>query len=197
MEEGKQSDFYCRKCKLQFGKKLDFDLHLSLVHGEKVVIKTETKSNLSESELDKEMSEDHRENNSYKCEICHSCFKVRGNLNKHERDFVLQVRCRELDIFKFFEKLLGNFLDLFGKFWEFFRSIFWEEFFGRNVFEDFLREFFWEDILGGIFGEKIWGGGIFFGGYFWENFFGRIFLGGFFGRIFLGGILWEELLSRN
>ena len=83
MEEAEQQDLFCIQCKLQFGKKLVFDLHLSLVHGKKVEIKTKAKSNLSESELDEEMSEDHRGNNSYKCEICHSCFKLRGNLKKH------------------------------------------------------------------------------------------------------------------
>ena len=59
---------------MQFGKKLVFDLHLSLVHGEKVEIKTESKRNLSESELDEDMSEDNVGNNSYECEICKTCF---------------------------------------------------------------------------------------------------------------------------
>ena len=113
---------------------------------------------------------------------CHPWLEVSDRRNKHKRDFVLQVRCRELDIFKFFEKLLGNFLDLFGKFWKFFRSIFWEEFFGRNVFEDFFGRIFWEEFLGKKFG----------GGFFW-----RIFLGGFFGEDFLGGFFWEEFFGRN
>ena len=81
-----------------------------------------------------------------------------------------------------FEKLLGNFLDLFGKFCEFFRSIFWEECFGRNVFEDFFGRIFWEE----FFGKN------FLGGFFW-----RIFLGGFFWEDFLGGFFWEEFFGRN
>ena len=32
---------FCEKCSLQFGKKYVFDLHLSLVHGEKIEIKSE------------------------------------------------------------------------------------------------------------------------------------------------------------
>ena len=83
MEEAKQKDLFCILCKLQFGKKLVFDLHLSLVHGKKVEIKTEAKSNLSESELDEEMSEDHGGNISYDCEICQACFKLKGNLKQH------------------------------------------------------------------------------------------------------------------
>ena len=51
---------------------------------------------------------------------------------------------------KYVEKLFGIFLDFGGNFREFFRRIFWEE-------------FFWEKFLGG---------------FFWEDFFGRIFLGG-------------------
>ena len=34
-------DFYCKRCSLQFGKKYVFDLHLSLVHGEKIEVKSE------------------------------------------------------------------------------------------------------------------------------------------------------------
>ena len=50
-------------------------------------------------------------------------------INKPERVFGLQVRCRELDVFKIleiFEKLFGNFLDLLGNF---LGGIFWKEFF--------------------------------------------------------------------
>jgi hypothetical protein len=36
-------DFFCKKCTLQFGKKYVFDLHLSLVHGEKMKVKIEPK----------------------------------------------------------------------------------------------------------------------------------------------------------
>ena len=32
---------FCEKCSIQFGKKYVFDLHLSLVHGEKIEIKSE------------------------------------------------------------------------------------------------------------------------------------------------------------
>ena len=34
-------DFFCDKCNLQFGKKYVFDLHLSLVHGVEIKVKTE------------------------------------------------------------------------------------------------------------------------------------------------------------
>ena len=62
-------------------------------------------------------------------------FSVKIWKNKPERVFGLQVRCRELDIFK-----IRNFLDIFGIFEgnildfleEFFGGIFWEDFFWRN-----------------------------------------------------------------
>ena len=75
---------FCILCKLQFGKKLVFDLHLSLVHGKKVEIKTEENNDFSESELDKDTTtEDHGRNISYECEICKTCFKLKANLKKH------------------------------------------------------------------------------------------------------------------
>ena len=83
MEEARQQDLFCIQCKLQFGKKIVFDLHLSLVHNKKVEIKTEAKSNFTETELDKDISKDHDGSNSYECEICQACFKLKGNLKKH------------------------------------------------------------------------------------------------------------------
>ena len=34
-------DFYCLRCSLQFDKKSIFDMHLSIVHGERIEIKEE------------------------------------------------------------------------------------------------------------------------------------------------------------
>ena len=36
-------NLFCNKCSLQFDKKYVFDLHLSLVHGEKIEVKSEPK----------------------------------------------------------------------------------------------------------------------------------------------------------
>ena len=84
MEEAKQQDLFCLQCNLQFGKKLVFDLHLSLVHGKKFDTKTEAKGDFSEPDLDEDTtSKDQGENNSYQCEICQRCFKVKGNLKTH------------------------------------------------------------------------------------------------------------------
>ena len=87
-----------------------------------------------------------------------------------ERVFGLQVRCRELDIFKLFEKLFGDFLDLFWIFWEIFLV-----FLGLFV-KYFLVVSFREVILGGYFLEN----------FFWRIFWGEDFLGGFFERNSLG-----------
>ena len=83
MEAAKQQDLFCIQCNLQFGKKIVFDQHLSLVHNKKVEIKTKTKSNFSETELDEDVSKDNDGNNSYKCEICQAYFKLKGSLKKH------------------------------------------------------------------------------------------------------------------
>ena len=84
--------------------------------------------------------------------------------NKPERVFGLQVRCRELDIFKI-RNFFRNCLEIFWIYQGFFWGIFW-------IFLGFFI------IFGGIFWEE------FFGRIFWEGFFLKIFLGGFFGRIF-------------
>ena len=36
-------NLFCTKCSLQFDKKYVYDLHLSLVHGEKIEVKSEPK----------------------------------------------------------------------------------------------------------------------------------------------------------
>jgi ankyrin repeat protein len=79
-------------------------------------------------------------------------------INKPERVFGLQVRCRELDIFKI-RNFLRNCLKKFIIFSGFLGGIFW--IFLGFFLEDFFGGFFWEEFFGRIF-------------------FGRIFLGGFF-----------------
>ena len=76
--------------------------------------------------------------------------------NIPERVFGLQVRYRELDIFKirnFFEKFFGNFLEFFGIFWGNFLDCFWRNFLERIFWENFFRriswgeDFFWEELF--------------------------------------------------
>ena len=103
--------------------------------------------------------------------------------NKPKRDFGLQVRCKELDIFKIlhiFEKMFGKVLDFLGGI---FSRIFCEDFFLEEFFGDiFLDNLFWDN---------------FFGGFFWEDFLGRIFVEEFFGRNYLVEINKELMfLSR-
>ena len=74
-------DFYCEQCSLQFGKKLVFDLHLSLVHGKKIHIKTE--SNICDSQESEELLTSHKNNKYAKCETCNSCFSSNFSLKKH------------------------------------------------------------------------------------------------------------------
>ena len=99
-----EMDFFCKKCSLQFGKKYVYDLHLSLVHGEKMEVKTEPlnseeNSTKIKNELTncKEKFQDSREtvgekeasyhvvHKSIKCNICDATFKTNQNLKKHIR----------------------------------------------------------------------------------------------------------------
>ena len=70
-------DFFCKNCKLQFGKKYVFDLHLSLVHGKQMIeVKTEPidgEENVQEPEIfEKDSSKVHGQNIEVKFEpiIC-------------------------------------------------------------------------------------------------------------------------------
>ena len=74
-------DFFCEECALQFGKKLVFDLHLSLVHGKKTNIKTE--QNIIDSQESDELFPSHKNNKYTRCETCNSCFSSNFSLKKH------------------------------------------------------------------------------------------------------------------
>ena len=74
-------DFFCEECALQFGKKLVFDLHLSLVHGKKTHIKTEP--NIIDSQESEKLFPSHKINKYARCETCNSCFSSNFSLKKH------------------------------------------------------------------------------------------------------------------
>ena len=74
-------DFFCEECALQFGKKLVFDLHLSLVHRKKTNIKT--KPNICDSQESEELFPSHKNNKYARCETCNSCFSSNFSLKKH------------------------------------------------------------------------------------------------------------------
>ena len=73
-------DFFCERCSLQFGKKYVFDLHLSLVHGEKIEVKVELplcEENLQDSQISEKefscQSLDKREK-PFNCNMCNASF---------------------------------------------------------------------------------------------------------------------------
>ena len=79
-------DLFCNKCSLQFGKKYVFDLHLSLVHGEKMEVKIEpliSEENFQEPKTSEQVVSDHVVDTGLKCTICYSIFKTKQNLKKH------------------------------------------------------------------------------------------------------------------
>jgi hypothetical protein len=97
-------DFFCKKCSLQFDKKYVYDLHLSLVHGEKMEVKTESLNSEEYSTKIKnellnceEKFQEPREtvgekeasnllvHKSIKCNICDATFKTNQNLKNHIR----------------------------------------------------------------------------------------------------------------
>ena len=77
---------FCEECSLQFGKKYVFDLHLSLVHGEKMTVKVEppiTKENIQELRTSEQVFSDHVMDTGLKCNRCYSIFKTKHNLKIH------------------------------------------------------------------------------------------------------------------
>ena len=70
------SNSYCVRCSLQFDKKSIFDMHLSIVHKEKVEVKKEPKS--LENELNLCITKI-----LYRCEPCDSIFETKMILDQH------------------------------------------------------------------------------------------------------------------
>ena len=79
------SQLFCNKCNLQFDKKYVFDLHLSLVHGEKMEIKNEPLEyeNVQELQMTEKVFSDDVVDTALKCEICSSIFKTKETLKRH------------------------------------------------------------------------------------------------------------------
>ena len=82
-------DFFCERCSLQFGKKYVFDLHLSLVHGEKIEVKVESpiyEVNLQESQISEtkfSYQPVHEKEMPFKCNVCYASFAKKENLKGH------------------------------------------------------------------------------------------------------------------
>ena len=80
-------DLFCNECTLQFGKKYVFDLHRSLVHGEKMAeVKIEppiSEENFQECQASEPIFPDHVLETDLKCYICSSLFKTKQGLKSH------------------------------------------------------------------------------------------------------------------
>ena len=77
-------DFFCNKCSLQFGKKYVFDLHLSLVHGEEIKVKSEPQICEDQSKKTPEkVCHDPEVDTSFKCDMCNYFFKTKQKLKRH------------------------------------------------------------------------------------------------------------------
>ena len=80
------TDLFCDKCSLQFDKKHAFDLHMSLVHGEKIGIENESltcEEKFQEPQKSETVSPDHLVDKCHKCDVCCTLFATERNLKKH------------------------------------------------------------------------------------------------------------------
>ena len=83
-------DFFCERCSLQFDKAYVFDLHLSLVHGEKKIeVKVESpisEENLQESQISETEFSYHtveKTEKPFKCNVCYASFAQNRDLKRH------------------------------------------------------------------------------------------------------------------
>ena len=82
-------EMFCERCSLQFGKKYVFELHLSLVHGEKIEVKSELplcEENLEESQVNETKFSYQpvpKKERSFKCNVCFANFTKKNNLTRH------------------------------------------------------------------------------------------------------------------
>ena len=74
-------DLYCEKCTLQFDKKYVFDLHLDLVHGEKIKVKKEP--TIKEENFEHLQQSEFFFEKPYECNNCSAAFPTKSHLNKH------------------------------------------------------------------------------------------------------------------
>ena len=72
-------DLYCKKCTLQFDKKHEFNMHLSLVHGKKIEFRIEKNHKMTKTS-EQVFSEDHVVDTSFQRGTCDSLFKTKTKL---------------------------------------------------------------------------------------------------------------------
>ena len=91
---------FCNKCTSHFDKKSIFDLHLSLVHGEKSETKCEpiTCEEMFQEPNCEKVASDLVVDKCIKCEVCSALFKTKRNLKTHvasvhKRKKAFQMQC--------------------------------------------------------------------------------------------------------
>ena len=104
-------DLYCLKCSLQFDKKTIFDMHLNIVHNEKIEEPTDRTSKEEPDEtrkkaivrceicgktvfhmgsMKKHISSVHEKKKPFKCEICDYSCSQKGHMNRHVESILLK-----------------------------------------------------------------------------------------------------------
>ena len=78
MENGTLRDLFCEQCALQFDKKFEFIVHLSIAHKEKNPEKDSQESNRSEKPSNTNLN-----GYFFKCDTCNLGFVTKKGLNWH------------------------------------------------------------------------------------------------------------------
>ena len=69
-------DWYCNNCSLQFNKKSVFDMHLSIVHNQKI-------ENGQKTIISKKETNEAWEKELFQCDVCDTQFKTKYTLKTH------------------------------------------------------------------------------------------------------------------
>ena len=77
-------DLFCTLCSLQFDKKYVFDVHLSIVHGQNIGVKTESEvCEENKTKVEEKYCSGNVVDKKFKCDICNQCFTTKKHLRKH------------------------------------------------------------------------------------------------------------------
>ena len=95
IESYKNKDFFCEQCKLQFDKKIVYDIHLKIVHNKDTTIKSELVDNKNDIPIEPS-GDDYNENDNstahegkmqFKCIFCDASFSNHFSLKNHREKF--------------------------------------------------------------------------------------------------------------
>ena len=82
LESSTIKDLFCEQCKLQFDKKIVYDIHLKIVHKKDTIVPIETSCSLK-GNMKMHVSMVHEGKKLFECTDCNKTFTLKRNLYRH------------------------------------------------------------------------------------------------------------------